>query len=98
MLPQQPLMSYLKSLKCRECGHEFPKEALHVCEYCFGPLEVDYNYAAIKKVLTREKIESREKNMWRYRELLPIEGEPTVGTQVGFTPLIPAKNLARALK
>ncbi len=91
-------MSYIKALKCRECGHPFPKEAIHVCEYCFGPLEVDYNYAAIKKVLTRKKIESRDQNMWRYRELMPIEGEPTVGAQVGGTPLVHAKNLAKALK
>jgi threonine synthase len=90
-------MSYVKSLKCRECAKEYPKEALHVCEYCFGPLEVSYDYEAIGKVLTREVIESREPNMWRYSELLPLEGPPTVGQQVGFTPLIRAKNLEKAL-
>ncbi len=90
-------MSYVKALTCRECGKDFPKEALHVCEYCFGPLEVSYNYEAIGKVLTRELIESRGPNMWRYRELLPLEGEPTVGAQVGFTPLVKADNLAKAL-
>ncbi len=90
-------MSYVKALTCRECGKDFPKKALHVCEYCFGPLEVSYNYEAIGKVLTRELIESRGPNMWRYRELLPLEGEPTVGAQVGFTPLVKADNLARAL-
>ncbi|MEE9613406.1 MAG: threonine synthase [Thermodesulfobacteriota bacterium] len=90
-------MSYMKALKCRECGKEYPKEALHVCEYCFGPLEVVYEYDEIKKVLDRETIEKRPPNMWRYRELLPLEGEPTVGAQVGFTPLIRANNLAEAL-
>jgi threonine synthase len=90
-------MSYVKALKCRECSKEYPKEALHVCEYCFGPLEVSYDYEAIGKVLTREVIESREPNMWRYKELLPLEGPPTVGEQVGFTPLIRAKNLEKAL-
>lgn len=90
-------MSYIKSLQCRECGKEYPKEALHVCEYCFGPLEVAYDYEAIGKVLTREVIEKRAPNMWRYKELLPVEGEPTVGAQVGFTPLIKADNLAEAL-
>ncbi|HBG45548.1 MAG TPA: threonine synthase [Deltaproteobacteria bacterium] len=90
-------MSYMKALKCRECGKEYPKEALHVCELCFGPLEVVYEYEKIKGVLTREKIEKRAPNMWRYKELLPIEGEPTVGAQVGFTPLIKADNLAKAI-
>ena len=88
-------MSYVKALTCRECGKDFPKEALHVCEYCFGPLEVSYDYDAIGKVITRELIESRGPNMWRYRELLPLEGEPTVGAQVGFTPLVKADNLAK---
>ncbi|VAV82304.1 Threonine synthase, partial [hydrothermal vent metagenome] len=90
-------MSFIHALKCRECGKEYPKEALHVCEYCFGPLEVAYDYEAIKKVLTRELIESREPNMWRYKELLPLEGEPTVGMQVGYTPLVKADNLAKAI-
>lgn len=90
-------MSYVKGLKCRECGHPFEKAPIHVCEFCFGPLEVDYNYEEIARHLTKEKIASRPTTMWRYRELLPIDGEPTVGKQVGFTPLIPAKNLAKAL-
>jgi threonine synthase len=90
-------MSYMKALKCRECGKEYPKEALHVCELCFGPLEVAYEYEKIKAVLTREVIEKRAPNMWRYKELLPIDGEPSVGAQVGFTPLVRANNLAKAL-
>ncbi|MBU4342423.1 MAG: threonine synthase [Candidatus Omnitrophica bacterium] len=90
-------MSYVKGLKCRECGREFPKEALYVCEYCFGPLEVDYDYENIKKKLTRQVIESRPKNLWRYRELLPIDGEPTDGLKSGFTPLIRARNLEKVL-
>lgn len=90
-------MSYMKSLKCRECGKEYPKEALHVCELCFGPLEVNYEYEKIKEVLTREVIEKRAPNMWRYKELLPLEGEPSVGAQVGFTPLVRANNLAKVL-
>ncbi|MBI5885099.1 MAG: threonine synthase [Deltaproteobacteria bacterium] len=91
------MSSYLKGLKCRECGKDYPKEALHVCELCFGPLEVNYEYEGIKKVLTREVIEKRPPNMWRYRELLPIDGDPSVGAQVGFTPLIRAHNLGRVL-
>jgi len=90
-------MSFVKGLKCRECGKGYPKEALHVCSFCFGPLEVDYEYEEIKKVISRKKIESRGKTMWRYKELLPLDGEPTVGTQVGYTPLVKADNLAKKL-
>ncbi len=90
-------MSFVKGLRCRECHREYPKEALHVCEYCFGPLEVAYDYDAIGKSLTREAIESRPPNMWRYRELLPVDEDPTVGVDVGFTPLIRSERLADAL-
>lgn len=88
---------YFTSLKCRECGRLYPKQAIHVCDFDFGPLEAAYDYEAIGKVLTRELIESRPQTMWRYRELLPIDGEPTVGTQVGFTPLVKSDRLAKAL-
>ncbi|MSR65275.1 MAG: threonine synthase [Verrucomicrobiae bacterium] len=89
---------FFTGLKCRECSRKYPKtEAVHVCEFCFGPLEVDYDYDAIKEVLSIEKILSRPKNMWRYRELLPVEGEITVGFQTGYTPLVKADRLARAL-
>ncbi len=90
-------MTYVKGLKCRECGHAFPTAPTHVCEFCFGPLEVDYNYSEIGRHLTREKIEKRPQTMWRYRELLPIDGDPTVGFEAGFTPLIEVKNLAKVL-
>ncbi len=90
-------MSYLKGLKCRECGKEYPKEALHVCELCFGPLEVIYEYDRIREVLNRGTIEKRPPTMWRYRELLPLEGAPSVGSEVGFTPLVRARNLEKAL-
>ncbi len=90
-------MSYVKGLRCRECSREYPKEPLYVCEYCFGPLEVDYDYERIKRKLTKEVIEHRPKNLWRYRELMPIDGEPTNGLKSGFTPLIRAKNLDKAL-
>jgi threonine synthase len=91
------LSPYFTHLKCRECGRKYPKEAVHVCEFDFGPLEAAYDYDAIGAVLTREVIEGRAESMWRYRELLPIDGEPTVGTQVGFTPLVKADRLARRL-
>jgi len=89
--------NFMKALKCRECGHEYPLTATHVCEFDFGPLEVVYDYEAIRGSLTRAAIESRAQTMWRYRELLPVAGEPTVGTQVGYTPLIKADRLAKRL-
>ena len=89
--------TFMKALKCRECGREYPLTATHVCEFDFGPLEVVYDYDRIKSVLTRTMIQSRPQTMWRYRELLPIATQPTVGFEVGFTPLVKADRLARAL-
>jgi len=88
---------FFSNLKCRECGRLYPKEAIHICEYDFGPLEAAYDYEAISASVSREKILSRPQSMWRYREFLPIDGQPTVGTQVGFTPLVRAGRLAEAL-
>ncbi len=89
-------MAKVKGLKCRECGRDYPVEPIHVCEFCFGPLEVVYDYEEIKKSLSREVIESRPKSLWRYSELLPVEN-PTVGLSAGFTPLRHAENLGREL-
>src|SRR5580765_1734308 len=88
---------FMKALKCRECGREYPLEATHVCEFDFGPLEVAYDYDRIKRSLSRAAILSRPQTMWRYRELLPVAGSSTVGTQVGFTPLVKADRLGKAL-
>ncbi|MHC1765678.1 MAG: threonine synthase [Verrucomicrobiia bacterium] len=88
---------FMRALKCRECGREYPLEATHVCEFDFGPLEVAYDYERVQRSLTKETILSRPQTMWRYRELLPIAREPTVGFQAGFTPLIKADRLARRL-
>ncbi|MDA8156664.1 MAG: threonine synthase [Actinomycetota bacterium] len=90
-------MGFTKALKCRECSREYPVEPIYVCEFCFGPLEAVYDYDGIKKVLTRETIAARPRTLWRYKELLPIAGEPQVGLDSGFSPLIKADNLARIL-
>jgi threonine synthase len=90
-------MKYTAGLRCRECKREYSINPIHVCEFCFGPLEVIYDYEEIRKNLTRGKIGERPKSMWRYRELLPLNGDPSVGTDVGFTPLIRAEGLGRAL-
>jgi threonine synthase len=90
-------MSFVTGLQCRECGKQYPQEPLHVCENCFGPLEIQYDYPAITAKMNRGTIASRERNLWRYRELLPIDGEPQVGLYSGFTPLVRAHRLAEAL-
>ncbi len=87
----------MRALKCRECGRQYPLEALHVCDFDFGPLEVVYDYERIQGVMTRDLIVSRPQTMWRYRELLPVVDDPTVGFEVGFTPLIKADRLAERL-
>ncbi|MBI1831913.1 MAG: pyridoxal-phosphate dependent enzyme, partial [Planctomycetes bacterium] len=91
------MSDFVRGLKCRLCGKAYPKQPLNYCEDDFGPLEVDYDYDAIREVINRGKIEMRPFNMWRYRELLPIDGEPTVGPLVGGTPLVRAHRLADAL-
>ncbi len=89
-------MAKLKGLKCRECGREYPVEPVHVCEFCFGPLEVVYDYEEIRKNISREKIESLQKSLWRYIDLLPVE-KPSVGLSAGFTPLKRAEKLGKVL-
>src|SRR5437588_76520 len=91
------MADFVRGLKCRVCGKTYPKKPLNFCTEDFGPLEVDYDYPAIQKALNRPKIELRPFTMWRFRELLPIDGEPTVGAQVGGTPLLRADRLAEAL-
>jgi threonine synthase len=88
-------VSALIGLQCHLCKSTFPAQATYVCESCLGPLEPLYDYTAIK--VTHEEIESRPKNLWRYRELLPIQGEPRTGFHSGFTPLIRCDRLAKHL-
>ncbi len=90
-------MKKMKALACRECGKEYPTKAIHVCEMCFGPLEVKYNYDEIKQVISRKRIEEGPKSMWRYIDLLPIEGKASVGSHAGMTPLVRANNLGAYL-
>src|ERR687884_2156014 len=90
-------MSTITGLTCRECGQEYPVAPLHVCETCFGPLEVVYDYTIIRKQISRAVIESRPESLWRYQELLPVNGEPRVGLHSGFTPLVKADRLAAYL-
>src|SRR2546429_8930842 len=90
-------MEKLNGLRCRECGRRYPATPVHVCEFCFGPLEVDYRYDVLKTVVTRESIAAGPPSMWRYRDLLPVEGDAAAGHPVGVTPLGRAPNLAAGL-
>src|SRR5437588_4462506 len=92
-----PMTDFVRGLKCRLCGKTYGKEPLNFCTEDFGPLEVDYDYDGIKEVLSRDKLALRLNNMWRFHELLPLDGEPTVGGQVGGTPLVRADRLAETL-
>ena len=90
-------MAKTLGMRCRECGEEYPLAPIHVCELCFGPLEVMLNWELIEGHVTRASIEAGPASMWRYHALLPVEGPPTVGKNVGWTPLIKANNLGREL-
>src|SRR5437016_3831738 len=89
-------MSYVLGLKCKECGHRVPVSPAHVCEQCFGPYEVEYDYAAMKGKVTRESIARGPESLWRYRDLLPVE-TPRTGFHSGFTPRNRADRLAKEL-
>ncbi len=90
-------MSYAVSLRCRECRERYPLKGVHVCASCLGPLEVEYDLAAMKRAVTRASIEARPRNLWRYIDLLPVEGVPPTGHHSGWTPLKRARNLEKVL-
>ncbi|MDQ3680880.1 MAG: threonine synthase [Actinomycetota bacterium] len=95
---------HINGLRCRECARHYPPEALHVCEFCFGPLEVDYDYEAITSAVSRQKIAGGPPTIWRYADLLPAGGPVgsappggPVDLGCGFTPLVRADRLASEL-
>lgn len=90
-------MDFVKGLRCRECGRTYPVEALHVCDYCFGPLEVTYDYEALRSWVSREKIAAGPLTIWRYADLLPVSDAVPVDLGAGFTPLVRADRLASEL-
>jgi threonine synthase len=87
----------LRGLVCRECGHLYGIQPIHVCEFCFGPLEVAYDYDLIRSTVSREAIAAGPPTIWRYKALLPVDDEPIIETYAGFTPLVKAENLGRLL-
>lgn len=84
-------------LRCKECGAEYEAKALHVCELCFGPLEVMYDYSRLSQVVTRKSIEAGPKSIWRYRPFLPVTSDTPIDVGTGMTPLLKANRLARRL-
>ena len=90
-------MSYSYALRCRECSREYPLDPIFSCEFCFGPLEVAYDYEAIAENTTRESIEAGPSTLWRYANLLPCDVDYKVDIGTGFTPLIKADRLAKAV-
>ena len=90
-------MSSTQTLRCRECARTYPLEPKHICEFDFGPLEIQFDYKAISKTISRESISERPPTLWRYHELLPVDGGWDETWPVGFTPLQRAKNLGDRL-
>ncbi len=86
-----------KALQCKECGAEYELAANHVCEYCFGPLEIKYDYDLLKRIVTRESIAKGPNSIWRYRPLLPVTSENPIDMGTGMTPLLLAHRLGRRL-
>ena len=87
---------FARALRCRKCGREYPLKALRLCDFCFSPLEVTYDYKSMAKVISRDSISQGPRSMWRYINMLPVESQPIdIGT--GFTPLVKADRLAAVL-
>ena len=90
-------MAHVTGLRCRECGHEYEIAPIYTCEWCFGPVEVVYDYEAIKASISREKIAAGPDNIWRYADLLPVESDAAIDLGAGYTPLVRCDRLAEAL-
>jgi threonine synthase len=96
-----------EKLKCKECGTEYPLEALYVCERCFGPLEVGYDHSHLGDIAAlRRRIQAGREDVWRYADFLPLSGPPPgpgnreialTGVPAGWTPLVRAERLGERL-
>jgi threonine synthase len=93
----EPRQHFVAGLRCRACGHDHPSTASHLCELCFGPLDVVYDYNAVAASISRRRIEAGSPTLWRYRDLLPVGGAEIVSLGEGFTPLVHARNLGAEL-
>lgn len=84
-------------LRCRECGKSWGNQPRSICDDCFSPLEVAYDYDAARSTFTRERIAQGPPSMWRYSDLLPLPENYQPSLPVGFTPLLRAPHLAEQL-
>ncbi|NJL80248.1 MAG: threonine synthase, partial [Richelia sp. SM2_1_7] len=96
-IQNQTLTHAFHALKCKECGAEYELEAKNVCELCFGPLEVKYDYSNLRKTITRKTIEAGPNSIWRYQKFLPVTSENPIDVGTGMTPLVRSHRLARRL-
>ncbi len=94
---QQATGATFRALKCKECATEYELTASHVCELCFGPLEVTYDYDSLRRSVTRESIQAGPNSIWRYRPFLPVATDTPIDVGTGMTPLIRSHRLARRL-
>jgi len=90
-------VAFATSLRCRECGRLYNLDPIHFCEFCFGPLEVAYDYEAMAKAVSRESIARGPNSLWRYKDFLPVLGDDLVDFNQGFTPLVKAGRLGKVL-
>jgi threonine synthase len=87
----------LEALKCKECKETYPLDARYVCEQCFGPLEVSYDFSGLDAETTRRRIQAGPQDIWRYSDFLPFESRPRTALAAGVTPLLRADRLAEKL-
>ena len=87
----------VQQLRCKECGTEYPLEALYVCDQCFGPLEVTYDFSDFDAAAIKRKIQAGSNGIWRYADFLPFGSRPASSLEPGLTPLIRADRLAEQL-
>ena len=86
-----------EALVCKECESRYPLEASYVCERCFGPLEVSYDFADLDPGEARRKIQAGSRGIWRYADFLPFAERPRDPLEPGLTPLVRADRLAERL-
>jgi threonine synthase len=90
-------VGFVEALSCRRCGAEHPQEAYVGCTACGAPLDPRYDWDALAGAVTRQDVAIRPRTIWRYRELLPLDGPPSVSLHVGWTPLVEVPQLADLL-
>src|SRR5438034_4510405 len=86
-----------QALQCKECQAEYPLEARYVCDVCFGPLEVAYDFSGLDAAETRRRIQAGPQDIWRYSDFLPFDRRPRTALAAGVTPLVRADRLAERL-